>query len=92
MMNTNARIEGELTNGTPCRGLYIKLKIGYKFVQENWEGYMVNTIFSNQVEHIVCIQEGSKEKYFLVKPEARQCKIKLRSYNNTVLDKLKLPT
>ena len=23
MMNTNARIEEELANGTPCRGLYI---------------------------------------------------------------------
>ena len=57
MMNTNARIDENLANGTPCRGLYIKLKRGCEFVQENWEGYMVNTIFANQVEHIVCMQE-----------------------------------
>ena len=37
MMNTNARIEEELANGTPCRGLYIKLKMGCEFEQENWE-------------------------------------------------------
>ena len=52
MMNTNARIDENLANGTPCRGLYIKLKRGCEFVQENWEGYMVNTIFANQVEHM----------------------------------------
>ena len=28
MMNTNAMIEENLANGTPCRGLYIKLKKG----------------------------------------------------------------
>ena len=37
MMNTNARIEEELTNGTSCRGVYIKLKSGCEFVHENWE-------------------------------------------------------
>ena len=26
MMNTNERIDEKLANGTPCRGLYIKLK------------------------------------------------------------------
>ena len=35
MMNTNARIEEELANGTPCRGLYIKLKKRCKFEKEN---------------------------------------------------------
>ena len=35
MMNTNARIDKELANGTTCCGLYIKLKKGCKFVQEN---------------------------------------------------------
>ena len=32
MMNTNDRIEEELANGTPCRGLYIQLKKGCDFV------------------------------------------------------------
>ena len=90
MMNTNDRIEEELANGTPCRGLYIKLKKGCKFVQENWEGYLVNTVFANQVEYIVCMHEGKNAKYFIVKPETRQCKIKLRAFHNVVLDKIKV--
>ena len=51
---------------------------------------MVNTIFANQIEHIVCMQEGHEGKYFLVKPETRQCKIKLRTIKDTVLDKIKV--
>ena len=90
MMNTNARIEEELANGTTCRGLYIKLKKGCKFVQENWEGYLVNTVFANQVAYIVCMHEGMKERYFIVKPETKQCKVKLRTFNNVVLDKIKI--
>ena len=89
-MNTNKRIEEELANSKPCRGLYMRLKNGCKLVLGNWEEYMVNTITANQVEHIVCMQEGSKGKYFLVKPETRQCEIKLRRYNNTVVDKIKV--
>ena len=38
MMNTNDRITEKLANGTPCRGLYIKLKEGCEFVKESWEG------------------------------------------------------
>ena len=64
--------------------------MGCEFEQENWEGYMVNTIYANQVEHLICMQEGDNGKYFLVKPETRQCKIKIRSFNNTVLDKIKV--
>ena len=90
MMNTNARIDENLANGTPCKGLYIKLKKGCKFVPENWEGYMVNTIYANQVEHIVCMQEGNKGNYFIVKPETRQCKIKLRKYRDVVIDGVKV--
>ena len=67
-----------------------KIKRGCKFVQENWEGYIVNTIFANQVEHIVCMMEGHKNKYFLVKPETRQCKIKSRNFNDLVIDKIKV--
>ena len=90
MMNTNARIGEELANGTPCRGLYIKLKPGCEFVQENWEGYMVNTIYANEVEHIVCMHKGDNGKYFLIKPETRQCSIKLRSFGNMILKKVKV--
>ena len=90
MMNTNARIEEELANGTPCCGLYIKLKRGYKFVQENWEGYLVNTVFANQVEYIMCMHEGNDDKYFIVKPETRECKVKLRAFNNAIFDKIKI--
>ena len=36
------------------------------------------------------MQEGHEGKYFLVKPETRQCKIKLRQYQGTVLDKIKV--
>ena len=79
MMNTNARIEEELANGTPCRGLYIKLKKGCEFVQENWEGYLVNTVFANQVAYIMYMHGGKNAKYFIVKPETRQCKVKLRT-------------
>ena len=86
MMNTNARIDEELANGTPCCGLYIKLKKGSKFKQENWEGYMVNAVYANQVDYIVCMQEGKNAKYL----ETRQCQIKLRRENSQTLSKIKL--
>ena len=35
MMKNNERIDENLANGTPCWGLYVKLKRGYNFVQEN---------------------------------------------------------
>ena len=67
-----------------------KIEKECKFVQENWEGYLVNTVFANQVEYIVCMHEGKNAKYFIVKPETRQCKIKLRAFHNVVLDKIKV--
>ena len=70
--------------------MYIKLKKGCKFVQENWEGYLVNTVFANQVAYIMCMYKGKNAKYFIVKPETRQCKVKLRTWNNVVLDKIKV--
>lgn len=90
MMNKNVRNEQELANGSPCRGLYIKLKRGYKFVQENWEGYLVNAVFVNQVTYIMCMHEGKNPKYFIVKHETRECKVKMRTLNNTILDKIKI--
>ena len=51
----NSRIDEGLANGTPCRGLYLHLKDGCHFVKENWEGYMVNTVYVNDVDHMVCM-------------------------------------
>ena len=36
------------------------------------------------------MQEGHKGNYFLVQPETRQCKIKLKKYSDAVLDKIKV--
>lgn len=87
MMNTNVRINKKLANGTTCRGLYIKLKQRCKFVKESWEGYMVNTITIDQVQHIVCIPKSVDAKYFTVKPQTGLSKIKLRQLKNTSLTK-----
>ena len=57
VLNTNERIKEKLANGTSCRGLYIELKRGYHFVKENWEVYMVNTIYIDHIKHIVCMRE-----------------------------------
>ena len=51
---------------------------------------MVNTIYANEVEHIVCMHEGDNGKYFLIKPETCQCSIKLRSFGNMILKKVKV--
>ena len=53
----NGRIDEGLANGTPCRGFYLKLKNGYHFMKENWEGYMVNTISVDDVKHMGCVIE-----------------------------------
>ena len=90
MMNTNERIDEKLANGTPCRGLYIILKKGEQFTKKNWEGYMVNTVCASKVKCIICKYKDTKEKYFTVKPETRQCKIRLRMYNNITLDSIKI--
>ena len=60
------------------------------YEKDNWEGYIVNTIFADEVEYIVCKHESDKQRYFVVKPETRQCKIKLRMWNNMTLDKIRI--
>ena len=55
MILDNGSIDSGLANGTPCRGLYLQLKDGCHFVKENWEGYMVNTVFVDDVDHMVCM-------------------------------------
>ena len=93
MMNTNERIDEKLANGTPCRGLYLKLKTEYQFVKKHWRVCMISTIYVDQIEHIVCMIEGgpsTNQKYFIVKPETGVCAIKLRQFRNTALENINL--
>ena len=66
------------------------LKEGHQYRKENWEGYIVNTIFADEIEHIVCEHENDKNRYFIVKPETRQCKVRLRMWNDMTLDKIRI--
>ena len=71
MINTNEKIDEQRVNGTTCRGLYIKLKPGCEFTKENWEGYMVNIICAEEIDHIVCKKDNNNTtnpEYFEVKP------------------------
>ena len=61
IMNTNERIEEKLANGTPCRGLYLKLRGGCQLKKENWEGRIVNTIYADEFDYIVCMHENISE-------------------------------
>ena len=74
----------------PCHGLYIKLKEGCHFQPVCWEECMVNTVYVDEVEHLLCMPEDNSGKYLLIKLETRQCKIKLRILNNMVLKKIKV--
>ena len=65
-------------------------KKGHHYEKEKQEGYIVNTIFADEVEYIVCKHESDEQKYFVVKPETRKCKIKLRMWNNMILDKINI--
>ena len=51
---------------------------------------MVNTISVDQVKYIVCMTESTDPKYFTVEPETGLCKIKLRQFNNTSLEKIRV--
>ena len=54
---------------------------------------MVNTISVDHVKHIVCKIESNhsgNEKYFLVKPESTLCSVRLREWNNMMLEKKKI--
>ena len=93
MMNSNERIDEDLANGTPCKGLYIVLNTGCAFVEEEWEGYLVNTVQAHQVKHIVCMTENKivqDRKYFIVKPQTTVCTVKLRSLQNEKLCGMKI--
>ena len=62
MMNSNDRIEESLANGTPCYGMYIRLRDNVQYRQENWEGYLVNTVYAHEVDYIICKKVKKKEK------------------------------
>ena len=51
---------------------------------------MVNTIYANEIDCIVCKHENDEGNYFLIKPETRQCKIKFRMWNNMILKNVKV--
>ena len=89
MMNTNDRIKEELANGTPCIGLYIKLKHGCEYTKENWEGYIVNTVYAHEVDYIICKKEKTSTpgtpEYFKVHPEGSTCYVRLKQFSNLPL-------
>ena len=86
MMNSNDRIEEDLANGTPCVGLYIKLKRGAQLEKENWEGFMVNTVYATDVKYIICRHEKEKEtdpdEYFKIEPKKSAIKISCKYLGN----------
>ena len=86
MMNSNKRIEENLANGTPCIGLYIKLKRGAQLQKENWEGFMVNTVYAHDVKYMICRKEKEKDsdpdEYFKMEPISSAIKISCKYLGN----------
>ena len=83
MMNSNARIEENLANGTP---LYIKLNCGVQLQKENWEGFMVNTVYAHDVKYMICRKEKEKDsdpdEYFKIEPKSSAIKITCEHLGN----------
>ncbi len=89
----NSRIDEGLANGTPCRGLYLKLNDVCHFLQENWEGYMINSVSVDDVDHMVCMIEcdpSQQPTYFTVKPTNGLCNVTLKHFNNIALEPIKI--
>ena len=86
MMNSNDRIDEDLANGTPCVGLYIKLKRGVQLEKENWEGFMVNTVYAHDVKYIICRREKERDtdpdEYFKCEPKSSAIKITCKYLGN----------
>jgi len=86
MMNSKKRIDENLANGTPCIGLYIKLKRGAQLQKENWEGFMVNTIHAHDVKYMICRKEKEKDsdpdEYFKMEPISSAIKISCKYLGN----------
>ena len=79
MITSNDKIEDKLANGTPCRGMFLKLKDGVEFTKECWGGYMVNTVYAHHVDYMVCMHEKKNdddpEVYFKIEPESLAVKV-----------------
>ena len=86
MMNSNDRIDEDLANGTPCIGLYLKLIQGAELQKENWEGFMVNTVYAHQVSYMICKRVKEKEEdpdeYFKVEPKSSAITVTCQSLGN----------
>lgn len=65
-------------------------KTGFEFIKKNWEGYMVNTIFTNEIEctvykknksDIVCKKDKSDDTHtnFTVEPKESLVRLYLNS-------------
>ena len=62
-------------------------------MKENWEGYIVNTISVDDVDHMVCMIEcdlSQQPIYFTVKPTNSLCKVTLKHFNNIALKQIKI--
>ena len=53
MIVSNDRIKERLANGTCCFGMYVVLKKNCSFKPESWEGYLVNTVYANEVAYVM---------------------------------------
>ena len=84
MINSNKRIGENLANGTPCIGLYIKLIRGAQLHKENWEGFMVNTVYAHDVKYMICRKEKEKDpdEYFKIEPISSAIKITCKYLGN----------
>ena len=88
MINSNDRIEESLANGTPCIGMYIKLKENIQYNQENWEGYLVNTVYAHEVEYIICKKvkdnKDDPDEFFKIDTDVRSANVTLPTMKLTV--------
>ena len=86
LITSNDRIEDKLANGTPCRGLYLKLKDGVEFTKECWGGFMVNTVYAHHVDYMVCVHEKKNdddpEVYFKIEPESLAVQVTMPTMRN----------
>ena len=86
MLTSNKQIEERLANGTPCRGMYLKLKDGVSFQKECWDGYMVNTVYAHEVDHMICMHERTDMRdpvvYFKIEPVSLAVQITMPTMNN----------
>ena len=62
-------------------------------MKENWEGYMVNTVSADDVDHMVCMKEcdlSQQPTYFTGKPTNSLCNVTLKHFNNIALGPIRI--